>query len=68
MIDTHEDFKQLRKWQKEGTIAKNLELEGAIAAAAEKNLINETVAERMNQANELRKQAIAVDNFAPGEL
>ncbi len=68
MIDTHEDFKQLRKWQKEGTIAKNLELEGAIAAAKEKNLINETVAERMNQANELRKQAIAVDNFAPGEL
>ena len=68
MIDTHEDFKQLRKWQKEGTIAKNLELEGAIAEAKEKNLINETVAERMNQANELRKQAIAVDNFAPGEL
>ncbi|MAD04734.1 acyl-CoA dehydrogenase [Pseudoalteromonas shioyasakiensis] len=68
MIDTHDDFKQLRKWQKEGTIAKNLELEDAIVVAAEKNLINETVAERMNKANELRKKAIAVDNFAPGEL
>ena len=59
---------KLRKWQKEGTIAKNLELEDAIVVAAEKNLINETVAERMNKANELRKKAIAVDNFAPGEL
>ncbi|MCF7518299.1 acyl-CoA dehydrogenase [Pseudoalteromonas sp. L21] len=68
MIDTQEDFKQLRKWQKEGSISRNLELEDAIVEAAEKNLINATVAERMSEANALRKQAIAVDNFAPGEL
>ncbi|WP_404343127.1 acyl-CoA dehydrogenase [Pseudoalteromonas mariniglutinosa] len=68
MVSTESDFKQLKKWQKEGTIASNVDIEHAINIALEKKLINETIGKAMHDANILRKQAIAVDNFAVGEL
>ena len=68
MHDTSAAFKRLKKWQREGTLNCNLDIETAINSAREKQLITDEQAEKLHNANNLRKQAIAVDNYQSGEL
>lgn len=68
MHDTSAAFKRLKKWQREGTLNRNHDIETAINSAREKQLITDEQAEKLHGANNLRKQAIAVDNYKAGEL
>lgn len=68
MHDTSTAFKRLKKWQREGTLNRNHDIETAINSAREKQLITDEQAEKLHGANNLRKQAIAVDNYKAGEL
>ena len=68
MHDTSAAFKRLKKWQREGTLNRNHDIETAINSAREKQLINDEQAEKLHGANNLRKQAMAVDNYKAGEL
>lgn len=68
MEETREQFKQLKKWQRAGKLEHNLNIEDAIISAASNELIDDATAKQMQAANELRKKAIAVDNFKEGEL
>jgi len=68
MHDTADAFKRMKKWQREGVLNRNTSIESVIDEAIEKQLITEQEGKRLHDANELRKQAIAVDNFAKGTL
>lgn len=68
MNDTADAFKRIKKWQREGVLNRNASVEVVIDEAVEKQLITEQEGRRLQDANELRKQAIAVDNFAKGTL
>ena len=68
MHDTSAAFKRLKQWQREGTLNRNHDIETAISNALEKQLITDEQAEKLHKANNLRKQAIAVDNYKAGEL
>ncbi|MCQ8877540.1 acyl-CoA dehydrogenase [Pseudoalteromonas shioyasakiensis] len=68
MHDTANAFKRLKKWQREGTLNRNADIATAINDAIEKQLITAEEGQRLSDANELRKQAIAVDNYKEGEL
>lgn len=68
MHDTANAFKRLKKWQREGTLNRNADIATAINDAIAKQLVTAEEGQRLNEANELRKQAIAVDNYKEGEL
>ncbi|MBB1294994.1 acyl-CoA dehydrogenase [Pseudoalteromonas sp. SR41-4] len=68
MHDTSAAFKRLKKWQRDGTLNRNADIATAIDSALEKQLITDEQGEKLHAANNLRKQAIAVDNYQPGEL
>ncbi|MFK3873033.1 acyl-CoA dehydrogenase [Pseudoalteromonas rhizosphaerae] len=68
MHDTSSAFKRLKKWQRDGTLNRNADIATAIDSALEKQLITDEQGEKLHAANNLRKQAIAVDNYQPGEL
>ncbi|MBB1302960.1 acyl-CoA dehydrogenase [Pseudoalteromonas sp. SR44-8] len=68
MHDTSAAFKRLKKWQRDGTLNRNANIATAIDSALEKQLITDEQGEKLHAANNLRKQAIAVDNYQPGEL
>jgi len=68
MHDMQAQFKDLKQWQRKGKVPATLDIEGAINYALENKLLEQTDADAMHHANKLRKKAIAVDNFQPGEL
>ncbi|WP_149982966.1 acyl-CoA dehydrogenase [Pseudoalteromonas rhizosphaerae] len=68
MHNTSAAFKRLKKWQRDGTLNRNADIATAIDSALEKQLITDEQGEKLHAANNLRKQAIAVDNYQPGEL
>ncbi|CAM4105019.1 acyl-CoA dehydrogenase [Pseudoalteromonas ostreae] len=68
MHNTSAAFKRLKKWQRDGTLNRNVDIATAIDSALEKQLITDEQGEKLHAANNLRKQAIAVDNYQPGEL
>lgn len=68
MHNTSAAFKRLKKWQRDGTLNRNADIATAIESALEKQLITDEQGEKLHAANNLRKQAIAVDNYQPGEL
>ena len=61
-------FTKLSKAQHKGELPSKVSIIELIEKAKFIKLINEDEAEAMLAANELRLQAINVDNFAPGEL
>ncbi|MDP5211565.1 acyl-CoA dehydrogenase [Pseudoalteromonas tunicata] len=61
-------FAKLNKAQHKGELPSKVSIIELIEKAKFIKLINEDEAETMLAANELRLQAINVDNFAPGEL
>ncbi|NMM42451.1 acyl-CoA dehydrogenase [Pseudoalteromonas arctica] len=68
MHNTSAAFKRLKKWQRDGTLNRNHDIATAIDSALEKQLITDEQGKKLHAANNLRKQAIAVDNYQPGEL
>lgn len=68
MHDMQAQFKDLKQWQRKGSVPATLDIEGAINYALENKLLEQTDADAMHHANKLRMKAIAVDNFQPGEL
>lgn len=68
MYDMRSQFKNLKQWQRNGKVPATLDVESAINYALENALLVQTDADAMHHANNLRKQAIAVDNFKSGEL
>jgi alkylation response protein AidB-like acyl-CoA dehydrogenase len=68
MHDMQRQFKALKQWQREGKISTVANIEHAIAEALNKDLISQTDADAMQHTNNLRKKAIAVDGFQPGEI
>ncbi|MCQ8888734.1 acyl-CoA dehydrogenase [Pseudoalteromonas carrageenovora] len=68
MHDMQAQFKDLKQWQRKGKVPATLDIEGAISYSLEQGFIEQADADAMHHTNKLRKQAIAVDNFQPGEL
>ena len=68
MHDMQTQFKELKHWQRSGKVPATLDIEGAINYALKNELLAQADADAMHHTNKLRKQAIAVDNFKPGEL
>ena len=60
--------KKIAKAQKDGTLPRKLALRPLLEQAQQAGIITEGEACRLQQADELRRKAIAVDSFAPGVL
>ncbi|AWL12186.1 Acyl-coenzyme A dehydrogenase [Saliniradius amylolyticus] len=60
--------KKILKAQKDKQIARKLPFEDMVNAALEKSVITESEAEQLRRAEQLRQVAVAVDNYAPGEI
>lgn len=68
MHDMHNQFKQLKQWQRKGKVPATYDIEQAIDYALEHELVTKVDGEAMHHANKLRMQAIAVDNFKPEDI
>ncbi|MDN3488820.1 acyl-CoA dehydrogenase [Pseudoalteromonas sp. APC 3694] len=68
MHDMHNQFKQLKQWQRKGKVPVTYDTEQAIDYALEHELVTKVDGEAMHHANKLRMQAIAVDNFKPEDI
>ncbi|MDX1360398.1 MAG: acyl-CoA dehydrogenase domain-containing protein, partial [Pseudoalteromonas tetraodonis] len=68
MHDMHNQFKQLKQWQRKGKVPVTYDIEQAIDYALEHELVTKVDGEAMHHANKLRMQAIAVDNFKPEDI
>lgn len=68
MVGVQDIEQKLRGAQKAGTLARKLSFEQLIAQGTEHNIIDEAEVSRLQEADRLRKIAIAVDSFKPGEL
>lgn len=68
MVGVQDIEHKLRVAQKAGTLARKLSFNALLAQAKEHHIISEADIERLQHADELRRNAIAVDSFKPGEL
>ncbi|AEY01951.1 acyl-CoA dehydrogenase [Oceanimonas sp. GK1] len=68
MVAVQEVEKKMVRAQKDGVLPAKLALPALLERAQQAGVITETEAHRLREADELRRQAIAVDSFAPGVL
>jgi acyl-CoA dehydrogenase len=60
--------KKLLKAQKAGQLARKLPFDKMVAAALEQDIISQHEAEQLKRTDALRRNALSVDDFQPGEL
>lgn len=68
MIGVQDIEKKLHQAQKAGTLPRKLAFSDLLAQGKEQGIIDDADIERLQHADELRRHAIAVDSFKPGEL
>lgn len=68
MIGVQHIEKKLHQAQKNGTLPRKLAFNELLAQGRAHNIISDDDIKQLEQADALRKQAIAVDSFKPGEL
>jgi hypothetical protein len=68
MVAVQEVEKKMVRAQKDGVLPAKLALPALLERAQQAGVITETEAHRLQEADELRRHAIAVDSFAPGVL
>ena len=68
MVGVQDIEKKLHQAQKAGTLPRKLAFAELLAQGKAHNIINDEDIKQLEHADELRRQAIAVDSFKPGEL
>ncbi|WP_083398989.1 acyl-CoA dehydrogenase [Oceanisphaera psychrotolerans] len=68
MVSVQGIEKKLRQAQKDGTLPRKLAFDELLAQARGQGIIDDTEVQKLKQADERRRNAIAVDSFKPGEL
>ncbi|NHI00606.1 MULTISPECIES: acyl-CoA dehydrogenase [Oceanimonas] len=68
MVRVMDIEKKVLKAQKDGLLPRKLALTELLQQARRQNLLTDTEAQQLREADELRRRAIAVDEFAVGEL
>ncbi|MBM7455634.1 hypothetical protein HNR62_001506 [Oceanisphaera litoralis] len=68
MVSVQGIEKKLRAAQKAGTLPRELAFDELLLQASAEGIIDETEMQQLKHADELRRNAIAVDSFKPGEL